>query len=247
MSSEQITLFDLASQEPCTSWSLNPWKTRLLLNYKGIDYKTEWINYPEIAPRFSPHIPPNDGRGLKPYTIPTVQFPDGTYLMESRKIAEDIEKKHPSPPVYLDSPTVRKVEALVVDAITPMYPMLMYTISQVILPEKSYDFWVGQYTRKFGMTLDEYERQFGGEKSWAAALPAITELTALLKERHAEGPFFLGKEISYADFAWAGALMFVKRVDEEGVFQELLDRTGARDAHKRLFEACAPWLKRNDY
>lgn len=166
--------------------------------------------------------------------------------MDSRKIAEAIEKKHPSPPVHLDSPAVRKVEALVVNAIGPMYPMLMYKVSQVILTEKSYDFWVGQYTRKFGMTLDEYERQFGGEKSWAEALPAITELTALLKERQVEGPLFLGNEISYADFVWAGALMFVKRVDER-IFQELLDRTGARDAHERHFEACAPWLKRNDY
>lgn len=28
MGSEQITLFDLASQAPHTSWSLNPWKSK---------------------------------------------------------------------------------------------------------------------------------------------------------------------------------------------------------------------------
>ncbi|RFU73938.1 hypothetical protein TARUN_8319 [Trichoderma arundinaceum] len=201
MGSQQITLFDLPSQEPCSSWSLNPWK---------------------------------------------IQFPDGIYLMESRKIAEAIEQNHPSPSVHLDSPTVQKVEDLVPHSIEPIYPLLMYKISQVILPEKSYDYWVGQYTREYGMPLDEYERQFGGEQAWAAAQPALNELTAALKERQADGPFFLGKEVSYADFVWAGALMFVKRTDE-GVFQELLDRTGARDVHERLFRACAPWLKRNDY
>ncbi|KAL6837324.1 hypothetical protein V8C40DRAFT_229708 [Trichoderma camerunense] len=244
MGSQEITLFDLPSKEPCASWSLNPWKTRFLLNYKGLEYKTEWLNYPEIAPRIRPHLPPNEtGRA---YSIPTIQFPDGTYVMESRKIAEAIEQRHPSPPVYLDDPTVQKIERLVFKSIKPLYPLLMYKISQVILTEKSYDYWVGQYTREYGMTLDEYERQFGGEKAWAAAQPAMSELTATLKEKQAEGPFFLGKEVSYADFVWLGGLIFVKRTDEK-LYQELLDRTGDRAAHERLFEACAPWMKRDDY
>ncbi|PTB37569.1 uncharacterized protein TrAFT101_005551 [Trichoderma asperellum] len=246
MGSEQITLFDLASQAPHTSWSLNPWKTRMLFNYKGLDYKTEWVDYPEIASRFSPHIPPNDGEGQKAYTIPIIQFPDGTYLMESGKIATAIENKYPSPTVHLDLPIVQRVDSLVDKCMPAMHPNLLYKFSQVVLSEKSYDYWVGAYTKKFGMPLDEYERQLGGEKSWAEALPAIIELTSLLKERQAEGPFFLGKDISYADFIWAGALMFVKRIDEN-VFQELLDRTGARDVHERFFEACAPWMKRDSY
>ncbi|KAL7945042.1 hypothetical protein V8C42DRAFT_324397 [Trichoderma barbatum] len=244
MGSQQITLFDLPSKEPCSSWSLNPWKTRLILNYKDLDYKTEWLNYPEIAPRLKPHIAPNEtGRA---FSIPTIQFPDGTYVMESRKIAEAIEQKHPSPSVYLDSPAVKRIESLVLNTIKPIYPLLMYKISQVILTEKSYDYWVGQYTREYGMTLDEYERQFGGEKAWAEAQPAMSELTALLEEGQAGGPFFLGKDASYADFTWVGGLIFVKRTDE-GVFQELLNRTGARDAHQRLLDACEPWLKRNTY
>lgn len=39
-----------------TSWTVGihnnrPRKTRLLLNYKGLDYKTEWVEYPDIKPR----------------------------------------------------------------------------------------------------------------------------------------------------------------------------------------------------
>lgn len=222
------------------------------------------VDYPEIAPRFSPQydlpypipearqtqtnlcnsIPPNDGEGQKAYTIPIIQFPDGTYLMESGKIAKAIENKYPSPTVHLDLPIVQRVDSLVDKCMPAMHPNLLYKFSQVVLSEKSYDYWVGAYTKKFGMPLDEYERRLGGEKSWAEALPAIIELTSLLKERQDEGPFFLGKDISYADFIWAGALMFVKRIDEN-VFQELLDRTGARDVHERFFEACAPWMKRD--
>lgn len=166
--------------------------------------------------------------------------------MESGKIAKAIEKKYPSPTVHLDSPIVHRVDALVDKYMLAMYPNLLYKFSQAVLSEKSYDYWVGKYTEKLGMPLDEYERQLGGEKSWAEALPAIFQLTNLLEERQAEGPFFLGKNISYADFIWAGVLVFVKRVDEN-VFQELLDRTGARDVHERFFEACAPWMKRDGY
>lgn len=62
-------LFDLPTKAPRKAWSLNPWKctatlsctaklnadyplARLVLNYKGIDYETEWTAYPDIAPKF---------------------------------------------------------------------------------------------------------------------------------------------------------------------------------------------------
>lgn len=191
-------------------------------------------------------IPPNDREGAKPYTIPVVQFPDGTYIMDSVKIAEAIEKKYPSPTVHLDSPIVDRVNGLVEKCCHDMRPNILYKFSQTVLSEKSYDYWVGQWTRVLGMPLDEHERQFGGEKSWAQAQPPLDELTNILKERQAEGPFFLGKDISYADFIWAGTLKFVKRIDEDGVFQELLDRSGAREVHERFFEACQPWMKKDD-
>ncbi|KAL2159360.1 hypothetical protein VTH06DRAFT_2363 [Thermothelomyces fergusii] len=42
---EQYVLFDLPSKDPCRCWSLNPWKTRMLLNFKGVDYRTEWKKF----------------------------------------------------------------------------------------------------------------------------------------------------------------------------------------------------------
>jgi len=64
----QVTLYDLPSREQ-ECWSLNPWKgtwlivvwhaglwlmtqtARLVLNYKDIAYKTEWTEYPDLAPK----------------------------------------------------------------------------------------------------------------------------------------------------------------------------------------------------
>ncbi|KAI0258200.1 hypothetical protein BC834DRAFT_912736 [Gloeopeniophorella convolvens] len=32
------------------AWSPNMWKARFALNYKGVPYKTGWIEFPDIAP-----------------------------------------------------------------------------------------------------------------------------------------------------------------------------------------------------
>jgi hypothetical protein len=63
--SSQTILYDLPSKQG-TAWSLNPWKSkhslnpsravlteaaRLILNFKGIDYKTEWVEFPDIEPK----------------------------------------------------------------------------------------------------------------------------------------------------------------------------------------------------
>ena len=53
----------------------------------------------------------------------------------------------------------------------------------------------------------------------------------------------LGEEVSYADFVMVGYLQMVRRVDEE-----LFARIGAEGpALKRLYEACAVWLERDDH
>ena len=74
--SAEIILFDLPSRAG-KAWSLNPWKSKLLLpfksgdpamtmtdptltpflarlalNYKGLPYRTEWIEYPDLRPTF---------------------------------------------------------------------------------------------------------------------------------------------------------------------------------------------------
>jgi hypothetical protein len=66
----ELTLFDIKSKDHCACWSPSVWKSmscsssqscienplayqrpaRLVLNYKGLDYQTTWLEYPEIEP-----------------------------------------------------------------------------------------------------------------------------------------------------------------------------------------------------
>lgn len=64
MSSGTYTLFDIPTRTPRVCWSMNTWRSksdwsnryigtqteeaRLLLNYKGLDYKTEWVSLSHV-------------------------------------------------------------------------------------------------------------------------------------------------------------------------------------------------------
>ncbi|KAJ6441429.1 thioredoxin-like protein [Purpureocillium lavendulum] len=262
MASEQITLYDLRSKGPNHAWSLNPWKTRLLLNYKGLDYTTQWVNYPEIKPllegrcvliapnardaqRRLTHrsVPPN-AEGY-PYTIPAVKLADGTWLMDSRAIVSAIEERHPSPSVHLSSPYQARIEALVPAVMKALMPVLYAQIPRRLLEPASTEYWYPVRGAKVGMHVDEFEAKHGGEAAYAAAEQPLRDITAMLEE-NGDGPFLQGAEVCYADFVWVAFLEFVRRIGDD-VYGEVLARTGDRAVHEKLMEAAGPWLKRNDH
>ncbi|KAI0003459.1 putative glutathione S-transferase [Xylariaceae sp. FL0662B] len=241
MSNQEIVFFDLPSKPPCKGWSLNPWKTRFTLNFKGLDYKTEWVEYPDLKPKFKDHFPPDKGT----YTIPTVILPDGTWVMDSLEIAKILEKQHPEPSLHLDSSYVEKIASIVPEVVTPLRPVYIPLVPFRILNEASLAYWYETREKLAGMPLDKYSKELGGDAAWKRAQPHIEKVTALLKE-NSDGPFFLGKTVSWVDFVWAGLLIFFRRIGEE-LFEKLLEHSGDRDVHLKLLEAVKPWSERDDH
>ncbi|KXX80634.1 Maleylacetoacetate isomerase [Madurella mycetomatis] len=259
MSSGQIVLFDIPSKAPRKTWSLNPWKTRMLLSYKGLDFKTEWVmnppflhqasatrsllEYPEIRPRLEPHLPPHEDE--PGYTIPTIMLPDGRYVMDSLKIAEVIEAEYPTPSVHLDSPYHTKVRDFVRDIMGRLQPVYVVHVVKRILDEPSVPYWNRTRAEYVGMPLDQYEKENPVDKCWEKAAPVMKGVTALLEE-NSQGPFFMGSEVSYADFAWGGFLIFIRSIGEE-MLEELLKVSGNAKVHLDLLEALSPWTERDDH
>lgn len=160
-----------------------------MLNLKGIPYKTEWIEYPDIAPTFKSFgIPPN-AEGI-PYTIPTIRIGSDEYVMDSYKIATEIEQLHPSPPLHLDSSILRRVQELMAQGLTPLRGVLIPNISRKLNPP-SEEYFEKTRSARFGMPLAQLEKEQGGESAWAGAEPAMKELGAILRAQG--GPFVLGK------------------------------------------------------
>ncbi|KAL8747481.1 MAG: hypothetical protein Q9190_000648 [Brigantiaea leucoxantha] len=162
---------------------------RLLLNFKGIDYKTVWLEYPDIAPTFQSYsISPNE-EGT-PYTIPTVRLPNGEYVMDSIKIAAKLEQAHPSPSLHLDSPLVPKASELIGRLLEPIVVVVFSKVPEALLNETSSEYFQRREHKRFGVPLEEVERTTDEGKAWEDATPILKECGCLLKAHG--GPFFLG-------------------------------------------------------
>ncbi|PKK51546.1 hypothetical protein CI102_2975 [Trichoderma harzianum] len=240
MSSGTYTLLDIPTKAPRVCWSMNIWRTRLLFNYKGLDYKTEWVEYPDIGPRLNQHVPPNE-RGPK-FTLPATQMPDGSYIMDSYKIADIMEEKYPEPKVALNTPAQLRFRKSMIGFMNELGPIYVPGVAQKILGEQSLEFFLNTRQEDVGMPLSEY-----GEKHSPGAFercePFAREITALLNET--SGPYFLGDAVSYTDFMWAAILLFFKCLGIEE-YEEVLKRTGDAAAHTRFLDALSPWTERND-
>ncbi|KAI4226302.1 MAG: hypothetical protein L6R36_003293 [Xanthoria steineri] len=237
-----ILLFDLPSKGHGTPWSPNTWKARLVLNYKQIPYTTQWIELNHIVPHLqSLGIPPNPPAiNPRPYTVPAVRLPDGTYIMDAKKIAASLEKTYPDPPLHLDSPQLAKVEDLFSRLLVPMRGILSPKISRNLLNPESMSYFHESRSKQLGMPLEQAEKELGGDAQWEETKPIFREIAALIEENG--GPFVLGGEVSYADFILVGALCLFKRVGE-GVFERVV---GMEPALGTLYKASGKWLQKVD-
>lgn len=242
---QQIILFDLASKDGNKCWSYNPWKTRLVLAHKSLPYTTEFLDYPQIKQRIGPHLPPST---IERYTIPTIQYTDGRYIIDSRVIAETIEKDFPSPPLYLDSPYLEKLQTKVLEPLMrALRPHFVAKVARNLIREASVEYFTTTREKVIGMSLDDFEKKEGQVDNFAEAEPYLHEITGWLKENE-KGPYFMGKTVGYADFVWGGILLFFQRIDASGKeFDGLVKATGDEGVHRALLEALEPLSRRSDY
>ncbi|KAI0433906.1 putative glutathione S-transferase [Xylaria sp. FL1042] len=242
MATSKIILFDIPSKEPIQAWSLNTWKTRLVLNYKGLDYETEWLEYPDIKPRLQPHFPDKDH-----ITVPTVIMPDGTYIMDSTLIAEELEKQYPSSPsLKIGSPLEQKYREHLKAAFNEaMRPLFYLNVPNRLLKEVNHAYWHKTRSEWAGMPLEQFVRENPPEKAYEKVTPQMRSITALLKEND-EGPYFEGNTITYVDFVHAGFLLMFRQLGDD-IFKPLLETTGDPELHLRFLEALKPWHERDNH
>ncbi|GKT51539.1 glutathione S-transferase-like protein ustS [Colletotrichum spaethianum] len=257
----KLILFDIPDKNG-RAWSFNVWKT---LNYKGIDYETEWLEYPDIKARL-------EAAGIEPWleqrashTCPAVQFPDGTYVMNSAKIIKNLEERYPEKPLHPDSEEAQASSQLTSRLWGPLQPVMMPEVYRTILGERSQPFFwdtrkddlggmtvyeFGERSQPFfwdtrkddlgGMTVYEFEDKYGGERAWERTKQAIEDASTQLNKT--EGPFFLGDQVSYADFIYVGLLETMKKYTPQH-YQRVVEQAPAL---QKLYEACAPWLERDN-
>ena len=210
-----------------------------MLNLKEIPYKTTWLEYPDIEPRLkSLGLAPNHEGPA--YTIPAIRLPDGKAIMDSRKIAAELETLYPSPSLHMDSPLLLEVEALIPKAMMlTLRGVMMPKIPRTLLNPPSAKYFEETREKRFGCSLGELEKKTSEDEAFKAAEPGIHDLGSLLEKN--SGPFFLGTNVSYADLVVVGALQFLKSI-EERLFERMV---GVEPCLKQLYDASRDYLERD--
>ncbi|ORY13705.1 hypothetical protein BCR34DRAFT_480523 [Clohesyomyces aquaticus] len=216
----------------------------MVLNYKGIDYKTEWVEYPDLVSTFKSFgLPPNekDSPGFfADYTSPAIKLDDGTYIMDSWKIVFELEKRVPSPSLHLDDPVVIQVRDHIPNLRNPLAPEIMAKVARNLLNPRSAEYFERTREKRFGMPLAQFEKEKGGEQCWKDVEQPAKEIAGWLKKH--DGPFFLGETVSYADFIFVSFIQFLKRIDDEK-FERF---TSLDPTFSRIYDASKQWLAKDD-
>ena len=186
-----------------------------------------------------PHAP---GIELADYTIPAVQMPDGEPIMESKIIAVALEQLFPIPCAYLESPILAQVEEAWKATWRSLRPVLGPRMARECLSGPTIAWYREAREQTLGMTLEEFEERYGGEPAWEKATPYLQQLAAILKN-DPSGPFCLGSTPSYADFLIVGFLEWCRCIGG-GNFERIC---GIDSAFHDVYNACVPWLERNDH
>lgn len=214
------------------------------MNFKGTPYKTEWVEYPDITPKFK-------GLGIKPYdenppyAIPAAQMQDGTHVMESFAIAQALEKAQPEPSLRLDKTYVDRMQDAVMKVFIPLVPIVLPRVPELLLNETSAEYFLRTREARFGVSLPDLAKSERATKAWdeLEAGSGLKDLKALLYEDES-GPYVFGKEASYTDLVLAGLWVFLKKLDKGDVFDRIL---GYDEAFRGHYEACLKYLERDDH
>lgn len=195
----------------------NTFIARLVLNFKGLDYKTEWVEYPDVAPKFKElGIPPNP-KDLNPnfeYSIPAVKI-NGEYIMDSLAIAKKIEEIQPEPSLHIDSEYTKRTQDAVLQLLGSLAPIAMPRVPPMLLNPPSAQYFEETRAKRFGMPLAEFAKSDKAKNAWENAQPALEEIKAILND-HKDWPNVLGDKFSFADFILAGLWRFVELLDKDG-------------------------------
>jgi len=198
-----------------------------------------------MAPKFKAFgIAPTAEKSPSGYSCPTVQMPDGTFVMDSRNIADALEALKPEPSLQLNSGYVERTQKAVLDVGGALSPICLPRVPELLLNPSSAEYFERTRKERFGMTLSKLAQSGrAGEAAWAKAKPGIEEIIKILHE-HEDGPYVLGKTASYADLILAGFWAFAKKLDKGGdVFGRGM---GLDEAIPKHWEACQGFLERDD-
>ncbi|KAJ7159108.1 hypothetical protein C8R43DRAFT_994922 [Mycena crocata] len=197
-----LIFYDIPSTAPGCAWTPSTWKTRYTLNFKGLAFKTEWVEYPDIAALYtSIGAKPVEMRadGTPYYSLPIIHDPNtGAVVSESALIADYLDATYPDTPrVVPQGMSALQTgfrKAFESTARPKLIPYILPAAAAILNP-RSNDYYVRTREESFGKKLQDVVPK--GEEPWREVEAGWGEVSGWMKE---DGPFVLGQEVSFADF-----------------------------------------------
>jgi len=186
---------------------------------KGISYKTEWVQFPDIEPLSKKlGIPPTskkaDGSDL--YTLPAIHDTStGVYVSDSILIAEYLEKTYPDTPQvfpYHTHALQAAFTAAFVNNISALWNFIVPAASNKLNP-RSQEYFRRTREKTFGKALEDIAPK--GEVAiveWERFKDGLGKADAWYAKNGGQGPFLLGETPSWGDIIVAGYLNWTRVV-----------------------------------
>ncbi|KJA20278.1 hypothetical protein HYPSUDRAFT_167279 [Hypholoma sublateritium FD-334 SS-4] len=202
-----IILYDLASALPEKAFAPNPWKVRFCLNYKGLPFKVEWVEFVDIESVYKKHeiTPSKNADGSPSWVLPVIHDTDtGVSMHDSFAIAEYLEGKHSSPSLFPDNTIAFQSifdEVVRRTALKSVIRFIVYDVYQIVNPASK------EFIRRtrepiFGKPLEEIPpKGDDAVAQWAKVEAEWGTIDSWYKK--SGGPYILGNTVSWADFVTA--------------------------------------------
>ena len=218
------------------------------MNYKGVPYKTEWVEMSDIALKLKEigGAPTKKKDSQDFYTLPAIHDSDtGRVITESTNIAAYLDEKYPDRPLLFpkEIETHAAVSAFISVYIQKWTPILLRAAAgtyELLLPRSAEYF---RQTREswFGKKVEEFAPP-GPERDamWESLKEGLGQISDLLgqNDKSEGGLFLFGDVFSFADVTVVSFLLWLKTVtgpssDEwkaveewhEGRWARLLEKT----------------------
>ncbi|KAF8346359.1 hypothetical protein F5887DRAFT_108851 [Amanita rubescens] len=205
-----IIFYDFPSKTVNAPWNPNTWKVRYTLNYKGIPFKTELLEYVDIEKVLKAKgVPPSTDK----YTLPSIfDTSTGIGVSESHRIAEYLDKTYPDTPKVIP-PGTEVLQTTWIEAIKPQLGALwQFSIPgtlNIIDHPASRDYFYRTRSAIFGKDLNNMKPK--GE-AWDAAMKELEKGFNTIDQwiSKSGGPYVMGTNPTFADFVLAGWLKWTE-------------------------------------
>ncbi|TFK54273.1 hypothetical protein OE88DRAFT_1642844 [Heliocybe sulcata] len=222
MAPKEIILYDIPRREMDKgSWSPNTLKARLALAFKGLPYKTVWIEYPDIAGLCEKIGAKSTGTkedGTPAYTLPVIQDPNtNAVVADSYAIAEYLDANYATARALFPAGTEGFHAAFFTaftapyGAVAQTYPTFVAHVPELLNPSSA-EYFIRTRTARLGKLEDLCPRGPTRNAQLERSRAAFEVVAGWYAKAGKDKLYLMGDTPTWADIVIAAYMLGVKRI-----------------------------------